>query len=229
MSYARVYLTHKKLNDAKISMYVNFADAPDTRDMLEIGIGTGNKQEITLEDNNIDFSEFNLYDGTTPIMNFDYDTETNTISFVATKNNQIYASYKYNCAAEDWQPMELVDSSRYLGNPQRINSYYVYLLANNGKPVSSFRVICERPSNTATNEVLGVATGLHQTFFLDHNNASDIKIFQNDVAVSRKNWSYDADTNTISVLGIKGRNLTATYDWIAEVPEIYGYVAAWNG
>lgn len=229
MAYGRLYLKHKRFNDASVDAYICFSDKPKTRERFKIGTGTGDSQVIALEDKNVNFATLRLYENSNPILKFYYNTADNTITFTAHDKAIIYASYDYEVAPEDWQPMKHVTDEPYKDNPIFVNSYYAYPVTGAKKTASSIKLILHRPDGESTGESLGYASGQSQQFVLNHfAREESIVVKQGESTISRRNWTYDPINKMLTVIGIKDRELTVNYKWSADTPEIYSYTIAWN-
>ncbi|MGL6014987.1 MAG: hypothetical protein ACRCZU_02670, partial [Selenomonadaceae bacterium] len=99
MMYARLLIKHNRMKDAGVKAYVSFGDETNSRKNLQIATGTGNPQTVTLADANVDFSTLTLYGNTTRIIDFDFNTTANTVTFTATSGATVFANYDYGSTA----------------------------------------------------------------------------------------------------------------------------------
>ena len=228
MMYARLLIKHNRLKDAGVKAYVSFSDQANSRENLQIATGTGNPQTVTLADANIDFSTLTLYGNTTRIMDFDFNTISNSLTFTADSGATVFANYDHGFTAEAWQEMQKGSTQAYAGKDYD-STDFTYSITGVAKGASAIHMVMEKPDGSSTDEYLGVGTGRSQLFVLDHYAKEDtITVKQGTQPINSSNWSYDPVSRIITVIALKDSTVSATYQWTAETPKILGYVAAWN-
>ena len=87
-------------------------------------------------------------------------------------------------------------------------------------------MILSKPGGTVTAAALGTAIGKTQMFVLPH--AAKPATIAVSASSGTPSWSYDEDSRILTAAGTDGAALAISYDWIAETPVCYGFVAAWN-
>ena len=224
-----VNVRHYPLVDSKIEAYVNFMHPTQHRELIQIGTGTGSRQELKLgvggvKDNNIVASTIQLYVDGVSIEDFSYNSEISTVVLSAKKNSSIYASYDYERDDEVWRKMTLNVTEPYTDD-ETVMSRFSYTLPDSeatDKTISNIRIHIKRPSGTVSNYSLGTATGKKQLFVLPHQaKASSIK-FSEDV-----DWEYDNDSYILSVVAKKNTALVISYKWTGENVGIVSWAAGW--
>lgn len=229
MLYARLLAKHKKLNDARLKAYVSFSESTQQRDKYVIGTGTGALQTLTLTDTGIDFSTFSLFFNLTPCYVYDYNSATNQITFTAPADSNVAASYTYGATAENWQEMQTGSTQKYQDGTLYSTDWTYEVTAGTEKGVSAIKIDMEKPPGSVTNQLFGVASGAQQQFVLDHFARGDtLAITASDTTLARSSWSYEPASRILTLVAPKDAPLRYTYVYDAEVPALYGLVAAWN-
>lgn len=221
-----VVVHHDPLIDAEIKAYVNFMPEPKHRELIQIGMGTGSRQEYTLgnPDKNIVPTSIRLYQDDQPLYDFDFSAELSTVVLTAKKNSVITASYNYKYGVEEWLEM----------NPRLLQPYndadgtyasrfYLNLSASDalGKRISNVMIRLKKLSGKAT-ESLGEATGKKQLFTLQHKAKPSTISFTGTV-----DFSYDEESGILSLVASKGTALNVSYNWQGENITVHSFAAGW--
>ena len=229
MMYSRLYVKHAALRDARISADVMFRETPKRREMYKIAEGTGEAQTVKLSDTGIDFSSLRLFANDETIASFDFNSMENTVSFSAPSLCTVFASYAYEVEPEVWQPMQAQETQPYTNARGYASTSFAHEVTGTAKGYSAVRIRLEKPEGKVEDALLGVGTGRLQTFFLPHDAKTDtIQLKNGPDRVEARNWSYDAEHRMLQVIALKDREVTASYEFTAENPKVYGMVAAWN-
>ena len=69
-------------------------------------------------------------------------------------------------------------------------------------------------------ETIGVGTGKRQIIKLPH-------IAKKETIVCNSAWSYNYDSQQLTVIAPDGEDIVISYDWIAESPNVYAISAGW--
>ena len=234
-------------DDSTIEAYINFMRPPKHRDMLNVGSGTGEPQEIVLgvnnvADANIVASSLRLYASRYSVNNpillrdnqYSFSSDTGTVTITATKNMPIYASYDYDHDAEEWLPMTKETTQPLNDEDGHYSTRFTYALPDaqaQGKTQSNVRIRMKRNTGKVNKKNLGTGNSHRQVFVLDHiPNVNTIKFTDAlaDNADSSSRWSYDADLNTLSVWADKGKAITVSYSWQGEDFNIYSVACGWS-
>ena len=222
LSYVRGHVIHKKLMDAEIKAYISFREKPKTREMLNIGTGTGERQTIQLADSGINHNTLQVYFDGKPTYNFDYNTELSQILCIAPEGTAITASYQYGWEKEEWLPMQNIGTQPKQASNNYMTSFAYELPADkDNKSISVVKVELYRPNGTISNEKIGVGTGKRQLFVLPH-------YAKKETLKCSASFSYDDNSRILTVVATKDAEIKVSYDWIAETHELSGLVAAWN-
>jgi|GEM_PF-2321125 len=238
MSGVRFLVKHQKLFDAQLAAFVSFRPQPTQRTMIPIGTGTGVRQTLTLglkdsngnavADTGINHNTLQINVGTSPAGSYDFNTATNQVSVTAPVGVTIFATYQCNWQAETWVSMVKgsTDTYNYEGN---INSteFTYQIPGQSAQGVSAVKVQLIKPGGTVTNASLGTATGSQQMIVLPHSAVSNT-IVLTDGTNPVNSWSYDPNSRIFTFVATQGKNLVISYNWVAEVPVVTGFVAAWN-
>ena len=229
MMYSRLYVKHAALRDARISADVMFRETPKRREMYKIAEGTGEAQTVKLSDTGIDFSSLRLFANDETIASFDFNSMENTVSFSAPSLCTVFASYAYEVEPEVWQPMQAQETQPYTNARGYASTSFAHEVTGTAKGYSAVRIRLEKPEGKVEDALLGVGTGRLQTFFLPHDAKTDtIQLKNGPDRIEARNWSYDAEHRMLQVIALKDREVTASYEFTAENPKVYGMVAAWN-
>jgi hypothetical protein len=221
---------HQPLKDAEIKAYTAFRNIPSDRAMALIGIGTGERQTITLPDAGLNHNSIRLFFGAQPVYDFDFNTELSQISCTAAVGVNIFASYSYGWMAGTWVEMQKGSTQKYQDTPLMATEFtYVLPTAQMGKGVSAVKVVMDKPVGSVVDAALGTATGAMQMFVLDHAAKADtITVKNGATSLGDSAHSYDDNSRILTVVAVAGAALNVSYDWTAESPVVNGLVAAWN-
>ena len=223
-----VVVKHKKLIDSKIAAKVNFMTSTKHRSLINIGTSTGNFQTLSLEvdgvkDSGIDQTTIQLFADGLPLTGFGYNVADSTVSINVAAGKTITASYDYDHAYENWQDMTLeIDQQPY--EDGSCMTRFTYTLPDDdiaGKKVSNVQLILTRPAGTVSRTSLGVASGTIQMFVLPH-------AAKQETIELNADWSYNADSQILTVVGQNGVELILSYDWLGESQMIYSWAAGWS-
>lgn len=229
MLYARLYVKHAALQDAKISADVMFRATPKRREMYKIAEGTGEAQTVTLADAQVDFSTLALFANNDRIPTFDFNSMENTVTFTAPDLSTVFATYEYEVEPENWQPMQAQSTQGYTNAAGYASTSFSYQVTGTEKGYSAVRVNLEKPEGSVADALLGIGTGRMQTFFLPHYaKVETLRLKNGTEEIAQKNWHYDQESRMLQLIALKGREVTVSYEFTAENPKVYGMVAAWN-
>lgn len=234
MRFGRITVRHQALKDAQVRGMMSMRTTPLTRERIAIAVGNGSRQTVGLKpsgqtavDTGVNHNTIRLWHGSQEIYEYDFNTETSEISTTAEEGVTVFASYSYGWEPETWA--EMVRGSTQRHEDQTIESTeFTYTLpsAQAGKGVAAVKVVLDKPGGTVTGASMGVATGKTQMMVLEHAAKPDtIVITASSGTVS---WAYDENSRILTVAGEKDATLSITYDWTAETPICYGFVAAWT-
>lgn len=243
-----VVVRHDRINeDSEIEAYVNFMRPTKRREMLNVGSGTGEPQEIILGKNkvadpNIVASSLRLYATRArtddPILlrddQYSFSSDTGVVTTTISKNVPIYASYDYDHDAEDWLPMTKETTQPLNDADGRYSTRFTYALPDaqaQGKTKSSVLIRLKRKTGTVTKKTLGTGNTHRQVFLLDHvPDVSTIKFVNEltDKEDSSNRWSYDENLKTLSVWADKGKTIIVSYSWQGEEFNIYSVACGWS-
>lgn len=126
-----------------------------------------------------------------------------------------YISFQEGSAKEQWIPMQqdiLTDDTR---NKGLVNEQFDYI-AGAGKAGKHFaiRVVCEQMSGTVPQTTLGTGTGSPVSYKLPHHARTDtIK-----VTPANASWTYDNDSDAVSITAPANTPVTISYSWLAKTP-----------
>lgn len=220
---------HKRLIDSHIEAYVNFKAEPLHRELIPLGTSTGTMQTLPLavdgvKDTGIDQDSIQLFADGVPITGFGYNTGASTVTI----NNvgagkAVAASYDYAHAKEDWLEMiHQIDQQPYKEDGTYMTRFeYVLPDSETDKKISNVRMSLVRPTGKVENSSLGIGTGAVQQFVLPHAAKQETIELNGD-------WSYNPDSQIITVIAPKGQELIISYDWIGETPSIISWTAGWS-
>ena len=213
---------HAPLVDAKIEAYVNFSPAPSKRELVQIGTATGSRQELSLPDLNVVANSIKLFQDGNPFYNFDFSTETSTVSFTARQNAVITASYDYGYGQENWLEMIAANPQPYNDDIGSYSTRFSYVHDEEDLSVANVRIRLRRLSGTAT-ENLGNATGKTQLFNLKHKPKPSTIRFDRSVS-----FSFDDDNGILSCVAAKNTPLNISYQWLGDAPVVYSFAAGFS-
>lgn len=221
---AYAVIRHAPLFDAQIKAYVNFLPAPTRKELIQIGTGTGARQEIQLPDSGIVPSSIRIFVEGVPFYDFDFSSELSTIILTAPANNVIAASYLCDYGQEIWREMSAEALQPYNDDDGTYSTRFSYKLPDDvaDMKISNVYFRLERLSGSAT-ESLGGATGRTQMFTLKHNAVPDSITFDQHVI-----FSYDEESKILSVVAARRTPLNISYDWKGDAPIVYSFAAGWS-
>lgn len=220
---------HKRLIDSHLEAYVNFMPQPLHRELIPIGTSTGSMQTLALavdgvKDTGIDQTTIQIYADGVPVTGFGYNVTTSeiTISGIGA-GKAIEASYDYARVSEDWREMiKQIDQQPYKEDGTYMTRFeYVLPDSETDKKLSNIRLRLFRPSGTVENSSLGVASGAIQQFALPHAAKEETIRLNGD-------WSYNPDSQVITVVAPKDTELIISYEWLGESQEIISWTAGWS-
>lgn len=227
LRFAQVSVKHKKLDDSRINAFVTFKNTPKTRDVYDIGIGTGEEETYNLKpadqdevDARIDQSTLKVFVDGIPRASFNFNTETSQVTLTVPLGSVLSVSYDYDLDSEDWQPMTHTTTQIYQ-NSEWYNSRYEFALPDeqDGKTSAVFKFVLTRDEGTVTNADYGLATGSPQTFVLPHKAKADT------ISIPNAQFSYNEDSRILTVVAPLNTQLRLTYSWIGGSHEIDSFVA----
>ena len=231
-----VIVRHEPLLDSEIQLYVNFMHKTEHREKIQIGTGTGSRQELSLgldgtqatADPNVVPASLELYADGIPINDYSYNSVNSTVAFNAKKGAAILASYDYGNDSEVWRQMTHEVTEPFNPKNGLCTSYYHYLLPDEdaeNKTISNIRLRFRRLYGTVTNENLGTTTGKKMMFVLAHRpNPSTIE-FSN----SKIKYDYDNDNYILTITNSQvGLPIEISYKWIGAPIAVRAFTAAWS-
>lgn len=228
LQYCQALIKHKALIDSQIKAYVSFRDEPKERKMISIGTGNGKEQTLILGENGvadkgINQNKLSIFVDGKPNYNYSYNTETSEITLTTENNVAISATYEYGWVPETWNEMTVQAVEPYHNSANMYSSRFSYTLSDTSvkKTISNVKFVLYRPSGHVETASLGKASGNRQVFVLPHQ-------AKKETIVCNGSWSYDDDTQVLTVVANKDTDLVVSYDWIGESQEIYGYTAGWS-
>lgn len=223
-----VSVRHKYLSDSIIKAYVNFVQPMKQRTFLPIGVSNGTSQTLVLgvdgeRDSGIDQSTLQLYVDGNPLSSFSYNTQVSEVTVNVAAGKAITATYQYGRGFETWREMTLDIDQQPYEDGSRL-SRFIYSLPEDdvdGQTVTNIRLVLRRTTGHVDNEVLGTANGTTQQFVLSH-------AAKADTLTVNAAFSYDEDSQVVTLIAPVGTELLASYDWTGESHTIYSWSAAWS-
>ena len=218
--YVHAYCRHKELIDAKINAFCSIRKQPQKKVMYQFGNGTGELKTYSLPDSGINQDTLIVYIDGKETGNFGYNTETSEITITADKDSTLSASYEYGWEMSNWVAMQQGVSQ--VNNSGNYTTQYTYTIPiHDGKyTVTAIKFELERPEGHVDNEIIGVGTGKRQIIKLPH-------IARKETIVCNGKWSYDYDSQRLTIIAPEGDDIVISYDWIAESPQIQAIAAGW--
>lgn len=220
-----VVIKHKPLIDSRIEAFVNFMTAPKVRTLIPLGTSTGVAQDLVLgvdgvKDTGIDQNTLHVFADGQPLTNFGYNVEVSRVTVNTTAGKAITASYEYGHDVESWREMSLeVDQQPY--DDGSAMTRFGYALPDDeidGKKLANIRLRLFRPDGHVDRMSLGIANGQVQQFVLPHRAKQETIDVNGD-------WSYDDDSQILTIVGTKGNELIISFDWLAETQTLYSWTA----
>ena len=234
MRFGSITVKHRALRDADISAVMSMRPVPSSRERIQIGVGTGLRLTLDLKpsgaaavDPNINHNTIRIWHGSQEVFDFDFNTQLSQASTTPLEGVTVFASYQYGWEPETWVEM-VKGTTQTHDDPGTQSTKFTYALgaAESSKGVAAVKVILSKPGGTVTAAALGTANGKTQMFVLPH--AAKPATIVVAASTGTPSWSYDEDSRILTAAGTDGAALTISYDWIAETPVCYGFVAAWN-
>jgi len=237
MRFGRISVKHQVLQDAQLRALMAMRPVPKTRERIPIAIGNGQRQTVTVgvkdaggvlqPDTGINHNTIRLWHGSQEVFDYDFNTEMSQVSTTAPEGVTVFASYSYGWEAETWQEMTRGTTQTH-EDPNTVSTEFTYVLPSGQQPkgVAAVKVLLKKPGGTVSNQSLGIATGKTQMIVLGH--AAKLASIVVGASVGAASWSYDEQSRILTVVGQKDAVLTVGYDWVAETPVCYGFVACWN-
>lgn len=237
MRFGRISVKHQALKDAQLRALMAMRPMPKTRERIPVTVGNGQRQTVILgtKDSNgvvqpdagINHNTLRLWHGSQEIFDFDFNTEMSQASTTAPEGVTVFTSYSYGWEPEVWQEMTRGITQTH-DDPNTCSTEFTYVLPSGQLPkgVAAVKVLLEKPGGTVTNKALGIATGKTQMFVLDHAaKLASIVVVSSGGSAS---WNYDESSRILTVVAPKDATMAVSYDWVAETPTCYGFVACWN-
>lgn len=215
LSACRALIRHDKLQDVEISADAIYFSDVKTRENISIGTGNGVLQSLTLPDNFVNQDTLKIFAGGVEITDFFYNTKTSEIQVNAAVDADITASYSYNMTETFRKNLSL--ESTY---PDGENFATRFLDDDVTDKKIAAIVYTVKKLRGSVVENLGTATGLPQTFKLDHRALKESM-------TCTGSWSYDEDNQILKVIQPAGETITVNYDFIGKSPVIFGYAVGW--
>lgn len=222
---------HSPLSDSKITAACSLKSEPKHRELIQIGVATGSRQQLILgvngvADSHIDPSTITLYRGEYKVNNFGFNTETGEVTISEANTWPIFASYDYDCDEEVWADMTLESCQPYDESNHYMSRFsYSLPVSTTGKKIGNVRILLRRPTGTVTNWLLGTGNGKRQLFKPKHLvNESSIKFNPKPSG----GYSYDADSNILCVKQKKNTEIRWSYTWRGEPITIYSIAAGFS-
>lgn len=225
--YTQCVITHKPIIDSTLQAYVSLRRKPKHRENITVGYGTGAEQSITLGHNDTNINPMSLkifVNGKSVGSNFSFNTINSSLTITADNGALITASYDYEYDYETWIPMTKVTSQIGEANDE---SKFEYVNTDDNRTITTVKVTMNRPTGVITNGALGTGNGRRQMFLLDHK-AKDGTVVVHYNGQTADNWSYDKDTNIITLVAPDKTDITVNYDWIAETGVIDSMYCGWS-
>ena len=218
--YVHAYCKHRELIDAKINAFCAIRKQPQKRTLYQFGNGTGSSKTYKLPDKGINQDTLTVYVDGKIVLDFGYNTETSEITITGDKDTALSASYEYGWEMSNWIPMtqgvsQVNDSGTY-------TTEYTYIIPTHEGTftVSAVKFELDRPVGHVEQETIGVGTGKRQIIKLPH-------IAKKETIVCNGAWSYNYDSQQLTVIAPDGEDIVISYDWIAESPNVYAISAGW--
>lgn len=225
--HCRMNIRHKELTDSEINAYVCFRKQPEIISSEQLGIGTGKRTTYQiLHKNGLKYDSVKLYYDNQRVYDiFDVNTEAGRITCTAPEGTIITVSYEYGWGVEIWQKMDLHSLISYEDYDV---SEYRYTRADDGENMSvcAVKITLTTKTGNMQKESVGTGTGKSQTYKLSHI-VSDgkISIYSGDTAMSAKSYALTEDMQYVRIAGSPGAKLSASYNWISEMPVVYQFAA----
>lgn len=225
---AYVLVRHDPLQDAVLEGHVSFMKPPDKRELIQLGTANGAQQDFILgvdgaADERIDASTIELFVDSVPLNDFNFNTQTGTVTLSAKSGAAVYASYQYGREQETWRTCTLEGTYPYNDEAGTYCSRFSYKLSDDEageRTLSSARVFMRKLEGTVAAENLGKATGSKQMFVLKHKPIASTIQFTENVS-----WSYDESSEILTLTARKNTALSVAYSWSGVAPVVY-FVAA---
>ena len=225
----RMNIRHNELIDSEINAYVCFREKPEVIEFEQLGIGTGKRATYQiLHKDGLRYDSVKLfYDNQRVYDIFDVNTEAGRITCTAPEGAIITVSYEWGYESETWQKMNLYSLISYEDYDV---SEYRYTRPESEKDkfmsVCAVKITMTTKTGSISREFVGTGTGKSQTYKLSHI-VSDgkISIYSGDTAMSAKSYALTEDSQYVRIAGSSGAKLSASYDWVSEIPVVYQFAA----
>ncbi len=228
LSQVRMNIRHAKLRQSSITAYAAFRNEPVYVTGEVLGSGSGGRKTFVLQNSTgLKYDTLKLYyDGVRVFSGFEFNTEAGRITCNAPLGVIVSCDYQYKWENEIWQEMTL--HNRYDLDDYE-NSEFRLAISDENKKVCAVKVNLQMNEGNTYSENLGKGTGNIQTYVLKHKvKNGNIKIYANGSILASKNWYLMDDPQYVRIAANSGVNLTASYDWISETPEVYQIAAVFS-
>lgn len=224
----RLTVKHEPLDLSKIRAFVALRKAPAIIRGESLGIGTGTKKTFALaHPDGVKYDSVRLYfDNVRQYADFEINSQVGRVTCNAPDGVIITCDYEYGWDNEDWQEMNLQHLLSFMDYDQ---SEFAITLPDNSLSVCAIKISMETQSGNITRENIGKGTGKTQTYKLSRKvDYGEFTIYQNNVALSPKNYFLHDDTQFISISAAVNSTLTASYKWISDTPIIHQFAAVFS-
>ena len=214
-------IKHSELRDCTLQAYVHFSQPAVKRENVLIGVGTGASQEIIIKFNgvvekNIAQDTIHLEVGGKTFSGFHFDTQNSTITLTAEVNAPIYASYECNTEDDLWREMTADTVTEREGI---FSSRFIFRLTDStNKKVSAVKFRFSRNSGHVESQFS--STGKVQMLALPHRAIAE-------TVSCGGNWKYDETSQILKVVAATGENISVSYDWRGDFPDVEEYIVGW--
>lgn len=231
IGFASIVVKHNKMVDSYMDAYVALRKNTGSRDNIEIGVGTGGTQTLTLgvpgedgnvvADRNIDHNSLVVTVGGEVIDEYDFNMVRSHITVFADLGQQICASYKYGLGVEEWRKMTKVVTQPYNGSSDIQATKFELSINDAGNTITAIRLLLTRKTGSVTDLDLGFATGQAQTIILPH-------FARKDTMTSNVAFTYNDLTKEFSFVGDKDMPVKVSYEWTGETQTIHSIAPFWT-
>lgn len=231
IGFASLLVKHNKLEDSSMDAYVAFRKNTGERKNIEIGVGTGGTQTVTLgvpdesgnivPDKNIDHNSLVITVGGVEVKEYDFNMVRSHVTVFADLGQQICASYKYNLGVEEWRKMNKVITQSYNGSDEIQATKFELSINDTGNTITAMRLLLTRKTGSVQNLDLGFATGQAQTIILPH-------FARKDTITSNVAFTYNDLTREFSFVGDRDMPVNVSYEWTGETQSIYSIAPFWT-
>ena len=229
VKHCRLSVRHSELEDAGIEAYVSFRKRPVLIQDETLGIGTGKSVTYQLKyPTGVKYDTVRLYfDNVRVFGGFDINGKVGRITCTAPSGTLITCDYEYGWTKEEWQKMSV--NSREALEDYDITEFRYSRPDDAYKSVVAVKIALTSKTGSVTKESVGKGTGKAQTYRLNHTvKDGAITVYDNNTAMSAKNYSLLDDPQYISVACSNGHTITASYDWVSEKAYVYQLAAVFS-